>query len=563
MSRNSRNKFLIILLISLMSAQEELDRELRSLKPTPLLNSQTKNAASLKFHSKILQSVYSESYSKNYYYTSLYVGHNKVRQTYLIDTGSSLMASPCSPCPKCGQHKKSFYIDVNRKHKPLKCSSYVCQFTPATSCKKKKFKLIDTETCSFNIQRAIGGGISGYFMRDIVYLETYKKRFYNSPSFDKAVFRSYALPIGCTTEESGKYRELYSDGIMGMSNSDKSFISILYKLKVVNRDIFSLCFGLGGGYMSLGEVDTTYHKSKVIQYVPLLNSKIYYTVELSSLKVETGKNIIKTPILAVVDTGNSISYFPSRIFKQFTKKFFDYCNKESEGKCGNFTYDSEFGYCVPFPTRETLFLVITKYWPNITLSFGDSEYLWTPINYYYYYFSRYDRKACIGFNYHASEKVILGTNFIHGHDIIFDRAKKQLGFVPSDCSRNNTIWKSIRGAFGTRKEDFEMTSPVLLDKELHHFESEEKFHLGDHHQKDDIEFIEGHNTELDRNGFSTINYIILITSIVIVVIIISIVVSVLICGRKKLEYEQRQQIETEYTINEEPNSVVNIPESNE
>ena len=108
-----------------------------------------------------------------------------------------------------------------------------------------------------------------------------------------------------------------------------------------------------------------------------------------------------------------------------------------------------------------------------------------------------------------------------------------------------------------------MTSPVLLDKELHHFESEEKFHLGDHHQKDDIEFIEGHNTELDRNGFSTINYIILITSIVIVVIIISIVVSVLICGRKKLEYEQRQQIETEYTINEEPNSVVNIPESNE
>ena len=115
MSRNSRNKFLIILLISLISAQEELDRELRSLKPTPLLNSQTKNAASLKFHSKILQSVYSESYSKNYYYTSLYVGHNKVRQTYLIDTGSSIMSSPCSLCDNCGEQKKAFYFDKNER----------------------------------------------------------------------------------------------------------------------------------------------------------------------------------------------------------------------------------------------------------------------------------------------------------------------------------------------------------------------------------------------------------------------------------------------------------------
>ena len=34
----------------------------------------------MKFHSKILQTVYSDSFSKNYYYTTLYVGDKKVKQ---------------------------------------------------------------------------------------------------------------------------------------------------------------------------------------------------------------------------------------------------------------------------------------------------------------------------------------------------------------------------------------------------------------------------------------------------------------------------------------------------
>ena len=552
---------LIIFTNVLSQKSQKSNKKHRSLAPHPLMNSTTKNIAALKIHNKLLQTVYSDSFSKNYYYTTLYVGHNRVRQTYIIDTASSIMASPCSPCSECGQHKNPLYYDIKRAHKPLKCSSKICQLTPTTSCLDKKSKFLSTGTCSFKINRASGEGIMGYFMKDIVYLETDKKPHeYQQPQnlfMQKKTFRSYALPIGCTTAELGKYKELATDGIMGMNNNPKSFISLLYNLKIVNRNLFSLCFGLRGGYMSLGEIDKTHHKSEEIEYVPLLSSNVYYLIKLNSLKVGPEENALKTPVIASIDTGNSISYFPSIIYKQLTNQFKKYCDKQ-KGKCGNFTYDHDLGYCASFPEREPLFKAIYEVWPNITLQFGESEYIWKPINYYYYQFSIDQRKACLGFNYHSSEKVILGANFIHGHDIIFDRGNQRLGFVPADCSRGNLIWNRYQQILG-KNVQFEMTDPVKMDKEIHHGEIENTFNLGDTNRDDMVEFIQGHNTELDRKEVSTVNYIILISSIIIVGIVVFVVLSVLLCSKKKLTYEQQ---ENEYTAEETPNEINTVDDNN-
>ena len=114
--------FLITIILNTYLSQIEKEdiiqqNHLRSLRPTPILNTSTQYAASLKLHSKLLQTVYSESFSKNYYYTTLYVGPNRVKQTYVIDTGSSIMSSPCSPCKDCGQHKYNYYSVPNKKIK--------------------------------------------------------------------------------------------------------------------------------------------------------------------------------------------------------------------------------------------------------------------------------------------------------------------------------------------------------------------------------------------------------------------------------------------------------------
>ena len=566
MSQIFFNIFLLILSFSnILTQNEKTNRDLhRSLLPNLIINSTIKGSASLKLHSKLLQTVYSDSYSKNFYYTTLYVGDNKVRQTYVIDTGSTIMASPCSPCAECGTHKNPFYYDLNRSHKPLKCSSSICKLTPASNCLTKKLKLLASNTCSFKIKREDEDGIAGYYMRDIVYMETDRR--VNNSVFHRKIYRSYALPVGCTTKESGKYKTLNTDGIMGMNNNPNSFISLLYNLKVINQNLFTLCFGLRGGYMSLGEIDKTYHKQDTIKYVPLLSSNVYYLVKLDSIQFNeiTPHSIFKAPVVASIETGNTISYFPSIIFKSIIKSFNTFCD-EKVGRCGNFTYDSELGYCAPFPDRESLFKAVFNYWPNITLYFGDVRYKWKPINYYYYYFQKDVRKACLGFDYHSSDRVILGANFIHGYDIIFDRQNQKLGFVLSDCSRSNLIWHKHYGILGMKVPEFQTTDPILMDKELHHGEAENKFHFGDINRNDLVDFIEGHNTELDQKEFTTINYIIFITSIVIVIVVVMIILLVLLCGRKKLTYEEQHQ-DTEYSIDDQPqeinNSDENMPDPN-
>jgi hypothetical protein len=44
----------------------------------------------------------------NYYYTYLYLGNSKQRQSYIVDTGSSITTSPCKPyCNRCGKHENN------------------------------------------------------------------------------------------------------------------------------------------------------------------------------------------------------------------------------------------------------------------------------------------------------------------------------------------------------------------------------------------------------------------------------------------------------------------------
>ena len=532
--------FLIVSILNVYLFQSEKEEiiqgNLRSLVPAPIFNSSSQYATSLKLHSKLLQTVYSESFSKNYYYTTLYIGPERTKQTYVIDTGSSIMSSPCSPCKDCSQHKHNYYGNLTKKAKHLKCDNKICKMLPATNCKYQKDKDENKKSCSYDVEANAGDGIKGYYLNNIVYFEVDKNL---STPYHRQVYRSYALPIGCTTGEYGKYKELNTDGIMGVNYNEKSFIDLLFNLKIISRNIFTLCFGLRGGYMSLGEIDTTYHKSNNINYVPLLTSDIYYLIRVKEILVGNNNNSIISKSDANVDTGNTITYFPLYIYKSLINEFNLHCKKE-EGKCGKFKFEPEYGYCASFENRETLFKAIYEHWPNITLKLSkESLYIWKPINYYYYYFKNDTRKACLGFNKHKSENIILGTNFIHGHDIIFDRSKKRLGFVRADCSRGNMLWRRFSRIPKHNIPKFD-NDPVLIDKEVHKNEKEGKFNLGDNTTKDMLDFIQGHNTELDfSNDFQFVNFIILLSSLVIVIVVIIVVASALICNKRTfLRYDE-------------------------
>ena len=74
---------------------------------------------------------------------------------------------------------------------------------------------------------------------------------------------------------------------------------------------------------------------------------------------------------------------------------------------------------------------------------NNTSFNWEPINYHYYFTQKEVRKACFGIKSYSGDSIIFGSNFMHGNDLIFDRTRHLLGFVPADCSNRGIIDKKI------------------------------------------------------------------------------------------------------------------------
>ena len=93
------------------------------------------------------------------------------------------------------------------------------------------------------------------------------------------------------------------------------------------------------------------------------------------------------------------------------------------------------GYCRLFNSNEEKEKSINEYWPNITFYFEGVKYVLTPKDYYFDYTYTYHIGACLGFEKNNKTKITLGGVFMHGHDIIFDKGNKRIGFAVADCNR--------------------------------------------------------------------------------------------------------------------------------
>ena len=519
--------FFFSVLINMYNSQindsnEELNK-LRSLSPSPSLNISEKDASQLRFHYKLSQTVYSDIPSQHLYFTTLYITENKRKQRYLIDTTSDIMSSTCNPEPGLNPQKTNYIFYSNKTLPQLKCDSKVCNLLPANICHsdKKSEKEKDENLCSYdsiNDNNNSSNGIKGYYVQDIAYLEEDVDLL---TPLQRKKYHSYAIPIGCTTEETGKYKDLMIDGILGVNRSPKSFIGLLYKLKIIKKDLFSLCFAPRGGFMSLGEIDHRHHLERDINYVPLVDSDNLYQIKVNSISVGNDTNNIETNTIAQINTGSNTTYFPEQIYEKLIKKFDEYCS--SKENCGKFENNNEFGICASFTERESLFNAIYRNWPEITIHLENNyTYTWKPFNYYVYHHINEPRLACLSFGKHNSQEIILGTYFFHGYDIIFDRGEKQLGFVKADCSRGNHLW---------RRSNFNR----FYDRNnIEERETVRKYYGFRYNRSEDaIDFIRGTNNELNfGRKFKFVNYILLSGSIIILVIVAISVISLLIRNKK-------------------------------
>ena len=545
--------FILLIIINLTVSSSKSKSLLRTLNPNPLLNETTKDASDLKLHFKLKQTLYTDSLIDNYYYTIIYLGDTKSKHLYLLDSTSEIISSQCRP-------------NVTA----LKCNSKVCNILPATTCKDKDDKNICSFSTKFNNNNSNNNNITtsidslnGFYVQDIAYLE--EDTHILSP-LQKLKYRSFAFPIACTTEKFGKYNSnnIKYDGILGINNSPKSFIGLLNKLKIINKNIFSICFGYRGGYMSLGEIDHMYHIDKDIKYMPLIDNKEnLYKIKIKDISLDNS-TVINYEGEAVIDTTSTLTYFPEKIYNEIFSRFNTYCENN---KCGKFETIENKGYCASFEDRETLINTIFKKWPNIIFNFdieqnndnkdlnntNNTNYIWKSMYYYIFHASEEPKKACLGFASHKLNHIIIGTKFFHGYDIIFNREEKKLGYVKADCSRGNMIWR--RG--------MNHQSHFYNDNEMENRDKNgiiRKFMLRFNNSEDGIDFIKGRNMELNfSSDFKFVNFILLLISIIIVVIVAIIVISFLLFNKKAgLRYEEPDvAIESEPAKNEDYNNNYN------
>ena len=362
-----------------------------------------------------LQQAYGDSYDLNYYYTTLYFGPKKMPQTFILDTGSPTTTAPCTKCNSCGKHLNKPY-EFFDESKILKCHTDEC-YSLSSSCINEK--------CGFTISYSEGSRLSGFYNLQDIYLENIN----NSPIISS---KSFTLPIGCTTLETHLFVSQLADGIMGLNNSGKSFVSLLFRNNVIKNEIFSICLGQKDGYLSVGEIDTAYHKNKVV-FVPLIWGHTNFYIKLFNMQV--GDHIISTRNFnGFVDSGTTITYFPRDIFNNIITYFNEYCEKNGN-KCGKFETISNIGYCGMFGSKQERVIALNKYWPNITLFLEGYNYTLTPNDYNFEYNDDKKIGACLGFEGESCSKITIGGTFMHGHDIIFDKENQMMGFAEADCNR--------------------------------------------------------------------------------------------------------------------------------
>jgi hypothetical protein len=210
---------------------------------------------------------------------------------------------------------------------------------------------------------------------------------------------------------------------------------------VIPSNVFSLCFAPNGGYFSVGGINKTLHQEDNVKYISYYDSS-FYKVKLKDVIINSQDFLInQNDYFTIIDSGTTLSYFPRKLYNDVEKQINVVCSEIN--RCMGDSYTAEIGICFKLKENITVLQFIESM-PTLTFVFeNDVKYLWKPENYLFNYTdpASNDKRLtfCIGLTGWNSNEILLGSTWMHNHDIIFDLQNKKIGLVESNCAAENVL----------------------------------------------------------------------------------------------------------------------------
>ena len=264
------------------------------------------------------------------------------------------------------------------------------------------------------------------------------------------------------------YLKKEMDGALGLNNGNNTILEILYNLNLIDEKIFSICFSENFGYFGLGKmigIDKYMEIGEEINFLDILSSDDnLFKLKINYIKINSFK--IEQELLSIIDTSKYGSFFPKKLYDQII--IYLLLNNN------NLKQDSELGYCKLINKNEKQNFYDS--FPDIILNFGNYIFTWKPKNYFreHYNGDKNDEiNLCLSFselnNDEDNDIIILGTDFMLDHEIVFNKNDQKIAFINTDCEKlifqndtntNETIKNSLNRNSDNMTDNIEYSSDI-------------------------------------------------------------------------------------------------------
>jgi len=408
--------------------------------------------------------------SLEYYFINAYFGTPPQKQSLIIDSGSDFTAFPCNTCDgqHCGVHENPWFNlkNTSTAHQ-MKCHEQFLNYK-CNICNSEG-NCVFSRTYSEDRLNSLSGNIYTDFVtigdREVSATSTVKKK----------MLKPQKLAFGCTLNEPALFKTQKANGIMGLkenSNTETQFPNILDIYYNSHQDFdrsFSLCFGENGGVLTLGGYNVDRHvKDSKIQTIPYVGQ---YVINVDSILLgdSKGERLTLSSYEFIFDSGTTYIWLPSTVFRTLRDSMAHSC-KNNEGNCLGYTYpETLISGCIMHREDSGIsFDKVMSSLPPLTFMLGEKPniavYTLLPQEYILKYptAQKGQSRLCSSFRDGGYSSLLLGNQFMRHYDIHFNRDRRELSFIRSQCDEKFTLDK-VEGEKGFKWDDKRLQpTPRLL-----------------------------------------------------------------------------------------------------